>query len=188
MVGVLGDLLRAAVESGDWSRVRERLAPDAMLDTSNEAGRRRVEGADAIVAYLGRPGPGAIRDWDAREWPTGVALSFEWEGASGTDRRRWYLRTNSGGEVVELWSTAARPSAAGAVEASACRGRCSSRSAPRVLEPLSHGGNSGAALLRAGRADGTGFVLKRVGAGGADWLARATGDRGARRSCTARRL
>ena len=46
------------------------------------------------------------------------------------------------------------------------------------VEPLSHGGNSGAALLRAGRADGTAFVLKRVSTAGADWLARATGDRG----------
>jgi tRNA A-37 threonylcarbamoyl transferase component Bud32 len=61
MAGPLAELLRAAVESGDWSRVRERLADDAVLDTSNEAGRRRIDGADTIVAYLGRPGAGAIR-------------------------------------------------------------------------------------------------------------------------------
>ena len=150
MACVLGDLLRAAVESGDWSRVRERLAPDAMLDTSNEAGRRRVEGADAIVAHLGRSGPGAIRDWDAREWPTGVALSFEWEGASGTDRRRWYLRTNSGGEVVELWSTAARPGCGGAGEAVSVPRTLLERIGATRVEPLSHGGNSGAVLLARG--------------------------------------
>jgi hypothetical protein len=42
---------------------------------------------------------------------------------------------------------------------------------------LTHGGNSGAALLRATRADGTSFVLKRI-TPGADWLARATHDDG----------
>ena len=41
--------------------------------------------------------------------------------------------------------------------------------------PLTHGGNSGAALLRASGRDGSAFVLKRVTAG-ADWLGRATGD------------
>ena len=102
MSGTLTQLLRAAVESGDWSHLRERLAHDAVLETSSEAGRRRVEGADAIVAHLGGPGPGEIHVWDAQEWPTGVALSFEWEGASGTDRRRWYVRANPAAEVVEL--------------------------------------------------------------------------------------
>ena len=105
----LAELLRAAVESGDWARVRERLAEDAVLDTSSEAGRRRIAGADAIVAHVGQPGPGEVRLWDAQEWPTGIALSFEWEGASGRDRRRWYVRTDEAGSIVELWSTAARP-------------------------------------------------------------------------------
>jgi hypothetical protein len=161
MARALSELLRAAVESGDWSRLRDRLAHDAVLDTSNETGRRRIEGPDAIAAHLGRPGPGAIRDWDAQEWPTGVALSFEGEGATGTDRRRWYLRTNPAGEVVELWSTAARPlgtrSAAVVTPPAALLQRLG---AVRVV-PMSHGGNSGAILLRAERDDGTRFVLKR---------------------------
>ena len=76
MATALGALLRAAIESGDWSPVRERLADDAVLHTSNEGGRQRLEGAAALVAHLSSPGPGEIRDWDAREWPTGVALTF----------------------------------------------------------------------------------------------------------------
>jgi hypothetical protein len=177
-VTALAGLVRAAVASGDWSGVRERLAGDAVLDTSSEAGRRRVDGADAIVAHLSRPGPGAIRDWDAREWPTGLALSFEWEGASGTDRRRWYLRASPAGAITELWSTAARPVGAAVAEAVSAPASLIAQLGATEVAPLSHGGNSGAALLRARRPDGTTFVLKRVTAGGADWLARATGDRG----------
>src|SRR5688572_27778373 len=114
MPGGLAELLHAAIESGDWSRVRERLSDDATMHTSNESGRQRIDGADSIVAHVARPGPGEIHDWDAQEWPTGVALSFEWAGAGGTDRRRWYARTDGGAHVVELWSTAARPVSAGA--------------------------------------------------------------------------
>ena len=174
----VAELLRTAVESGDWSQVCERLAADAVMHTSNEAGRRRIDGAEAIVAHLGRPGAGAIHDWDAQEWATGVALSFEWEGASGTDRRRWYLRTGPTGEITELWSTAARPRIADLLEAAMPPSALLERLGATRIEPLSHGGNSGAALLRAERDDGTTFVLKRVSAGGADWLARATDDRG----------
>ena len=108
-MGTLADTLRIAVESGDWAEIRARLAPGAVLHTSNESGRRSVAGADAFVAHLSGPGPGEIRDWDAQEWPTGLALSFEWEGASGTDRRRWYVRTGENAAIAELWSTAARP-------------------------------------------------------------------------------
>jgi len=174
----LAGLLRAAVESGDWSAVGEHLSPDAVLDTSSEAGRRRIDGAQAIVAHLGRPGAGAVRDWDAQEWRTGVALSFEWEGASGTDRRRWYVRTGPTGEIAELWSTTARPRATDLAEATMPPSTLLQQLGAERVEPLTHGGNSGAALLRAEGADGTAYVLKRVSSGGADWLARATDDRG----------
>ena len=174
----LAELLRAAVESGDWSRLRERLADDAVLDTSSEAGRRRVEGADAVVAHLGRAGPGEVGVWDAQEWPTGVALSFEWQGESGTDRRRWYVRTGPGAEVVELWSTAARPSGGAAADEVAPPPALLEQLGATRVTPLSHGGNSGAMVVRAQRDDGTSFVLKRVTSDGADWLARVTGDRG----------
>src|SRR4051794_26854352 len=111
-----GDLLRIAVETGDWAEVRSRLADDAVLHTSNEDGRQIIEGAQAIEAHLAGPGPGAVRLWDAQEWPTGVALSFEWEGSGGTDRRRWYVRTNAEDDIIELWSTSARPTTGGAAE------------------------------------------------------------------------
>ena len=172
----LADLLHAAVESGDWSRVRERLRDDAVLDTSSEAGRRQIAGADAIASHFSGPGPGEVHVWEPQEWDTGVALTFEWEGASGVDRRRWYLRTDADGQVTELWSTAARPNT---VEAAvAPPDELLERLAATRVTPLSHAGNSGAALVRAERDDGTAFVLKRVSAGGADWLARATGDEG----------
>ena len=57
MAAAFADLLREAIESGDWSRVREHLHPDVMLDTSNETGRRKIEGPDAVVTHLSRPGP-----------------------------------------------------------------------------------------------------------------------------------
>jgi aminoglycoside phosphotransferase (APT) family kinase protein len=178
MLRGLGDILRAAVETGDWAEARARVADDAVLHTSNEDGRRTIAGPDAIDAHLAGPGPGAVRLWDAQEWPTGVALSFEWQGASGTDRRRWYVRTSPDGEVTELWSTAARPTTGAAAEPAEPPTDLLERlGATRVTE-LTHGGNSGAALLRAHRDDGTAFVLKRVSAAGADWLARATADRG----------
>jgi hypothetical protein len=171
-------LLRAAIESGDWSSVRRRLADDAVLHTSNEAGRRRIEGADALVAHLAGPGPGEIRDWDTREWPAGVALSFEWAGQSGTDRRRWYLRTGPDGNVDELWSTAARPTGVDTGLVPNPPAVLLGRLGATRTAALTHGGNSGAALMRAWREDGTTFVLKRVTADGADWLARVTKDRG----------
>jgi aminoglycoside phosphotransferase (APT) family kinase protein len=173
----LRSALRTAVESGDWERLRPRFAAYAVLDTSSEAGRRQVHGADAIVAHLSVPGPGKIHLWHADEWPAGVALSFEWEGANDRDRRRWYVRTNANGAVTEIWSTAARPAEVVAAATSPPPSLLEGLGATRV-EPLSHGGNSGAALVRAFRDDGTAFVLKRVGAAGADWLARATHDEG----------
>lgn len=175
----LSDLFRTAVETGEWAEVRRHLADDAVLHTSNEGGRQRIDGADAITAHLAQPGPGAVHLWDADEWPTGVALSFEWEGASGTDRRRWYIRTSPDAGVTELWSTAARPvTAPGVDELAGPPPGLVERLGITAVTPLSHGGNSGAALLRARRDDGTTFVMKRVGAAGADWLARATRDTG----------
>jgi hypothetical protein len=106
----LAPALRDAIEQGDWAPVRERMASDAVLRTSNESGRRRIDGADAIVAHLAGPGAGEIRAWDAREWPTGVALTFEWAGAGEPDRRRWYVRMGSDNHIAEVWSAAARPS------------------------------------------------------------------------------
>jgi hypothetical protein len=178
MPGDLAAALRTAIERGGWAPVRERLDDDAVLRTSNESGRRRIDGADAIVAHLAQPGPGEIRAWDAREWPTGVALTFEWAGPRGTDRRRWYVRTAPGGRVEELWSAAARPSpAAGGGDGAPPPASLLAGLGTTRLAPLEHGGNSGAALLRATSEDGTAFVLKRI-APGADWLARATGDDG----------
>jgi aminoglycoside phosphotransferase (APT) family kinase protein len=171
----LAGALRAAVESGDWSALRERIAPDAVLRTSNESGRLRIDGREAVLAHLAGPGPGAIPLWKAREWDTGVALTFEWM-AGTTDRRRWYVRTDADGRLAELWSAAARPA----------EGEGGGPGPPEALlqeigavgvEPLVHGGNSGAALLRAASEDRTSFVLKRVTAG-SDWLARATRDEG----------
>ena len=172
------NILREAIETGDWSGVREHLHPDAVLETSNETGRHRIEGPDAMVSHLSRPGRGSVTDWDAQEWDTGVALSFEWDGEGGPDRRRWYVRRDSGGRVVEVWSVAARPIGGAVGDAVAPPAALLERLGATATTPLSHGGNSGAALLRAERDDGTAFVLKRVSADGSDWLARATGDQG----------
>src|SRR5205809_1091875 len=101
MAASLTELLRAAVESGDWSRLRERLVHDAVLDTSSESGGRRIVGADAVVAHLARLGPGAIRDWDAQAWVTGVALGFGRVTADGAD---WLARaTGDRGRTAQLY-------------------------------------------------------------------------------------
>src|SRR5688572_17768840 len=70
-VPALAALLREAVESGDWSDWAERLSDAALLDSSSEAGRRRVTGPDAIVRHLSGPGPGEVSTWEPQEWETG---------------------------------------------------------------------------------------------------------------------
>jgi hypothetical protein len=129
-----------------------------------------------VVEHLSGPGAGEVADWDLREWDAGVALTFEWRGASGADRRRWYVRRDGSGRVTELWSATARPrSAAAPVSPPA---ELLARLGPGVsVAPLVHGGNSGAALLRVRRPAEPALILKRVVAG-ADWLARVTGDDG----------
>jgi aminoglycoside phosphotransferase (APT) family kinase protein len=113
-------------------------------------------------------------------------VTFEWEGAGGVDRRRWYVRVRPrDGAVAELWSATARPGAPRGSAAGDGEGAGPPRPPRELLdalgatgaEPLVHGGNSGSALLRATGAGGASFVLKRVAAG-ADWLARATRDDG----------
>jgi hypothetical protein len=174
--GRLGPVLREAVRTGDWAGVAERLAPGAVLDTSSERGRRKVRGRDAIAAHLAAPGPGEVVDWDARDWDGGTAVTFEWRGAGGVDRRRWYLR-GPDGEVQAWWSYAARPRSGAAAGATLPEAVLARLGAGARRAPLAHGGNSGAALERVVLADGSALVAKRVGPE-ADWLGRATRDRG----------
>lgn len=176
MIESLERTVRAAIESGEWAELAAGLEPTAVMRTSNESGRRRISGAEAIAEHLGAPGPGEISEWEAREWEGGLALSFQWQGGGSIDRRRWYVLRGPGGGVREIWSSAARPNSAGG-EAhdppEALLGGLGSVS----VEPLSHGGNSGASLLRSTSADGTSHILKLVRPG-ADWLARVTADEG----------
>ena len=168
--------LRKAVGSGDFAALAELLATDAALDTSSERGRFLVRGREEIVAHLSGPGPGEVTHWDAREWDTGAAITFEWRGPDGPDRRRWYVRRDSEG-ITTLNSYAARPKG-GAVEDVQIPGEVLDRlGAGARREPLDHSGNSGAALERVVLGDGTRLIAKRVGPG-ADWLGRVTNDRG----------
>lgn len=169
-------LLRTAVGTGDFTAFAERLSDDAVLDSSSERGRRRVRGREAIAAHLSEPGRGEVVDWDAREWVSGAAISFEWRGDNSVDRRRWYLRL-SGDEVVALYSYAARPRTEPAAGAQIPPAVLEGLGSGARREPLAHGGNSGAALERVVLADGSQLIAKRVGPG-ADWLGRVTRDRG----------
>ncbi|HEX8101914.1 MAG TPA: phosphotransferase [Solirubrobacteraceae bacterium] len=174
----LAPVLRRAIERGDFGPLLDRLAPHAVLRTSSERGRTRVDGAGAIVTHLNGPGPGSVAHWDAREWPEGLAVTFEWRGRDGADRRRWYVRRAPDGRVDELWSAAARPTGGAPGDGGAPPPDALLRElAAETVEPLVHGGNSGAALLRATGTGGATYVLKRVTPGG-DWLARATEDDG----------
>jgi hypothetical protein len=101
---------------------------------------------------------------------------FEWHGAAGADRRRWYARVDGAGRIRELWSSAARPAAGGDVLTGPPEDWLAELGA-RDARVLVHAGNSGAALLQATLGSGERVVLKRVRAG-ADWLARATRDDG----------
>jgi hypothetical protein len=171
----LGPLLREAVRTGDFGALGELLAPTAVLDTSSVRGRARVSGRDAIVAHLSAPGPGELLEWDAREWPSGAAVTFEWSGASGVDRRRWYLR-RAGGKIVAVWSYAAR-ARSGSPPVTLPDGLLEQLGPAARRAAMAHAGNSGAALERVILGDGTRLVAKRIGAGG-DWLGRVTRDRG----------
>ncbi len=152
------------------------MAADAVLDTSNERGRLRVRGREEIVAHLSGPGPGEVVHWDAREWESGAAITFEWRGPEGPDRRRWYVR-REGEEISSLNSYAARPRSSPAEDAQ-IPAEVLARLGPGARrEPLEHAGNSGAALERVVLGDGTRLIAKRVGPG-ADWLGRVTRDRG----------
>ena len=172
----LAPRLREAVAGGSYDAIGPLLASDAELDTSSEAGRMRVRGRDSIVEHLSGPGPGEVLHWDAAEWPDGAAVTFEWRGESGTDRRRWYLR-RAGDEVTGWWSYAARPRAWAEAAVEMPPSVLERLGAGARREALAHSGNSGAALERVVLADGTELVAKRVGPGG-DWLGRVTGDRG----------
>ena len=57
--GGIERVLRAAVASGRFDEVAGLLAANATLDTSNENGRRRVQGRKAIVAHLSSWGRGS---------------------------------------------------------------------------------------------------------------------------------
>ena len=172
--GSLSSVLREAVASGRFEALGELLAPDAVLDTSSETGRRAIQGRGAIVAHLQRPGPGDVLLWDSDEWPSGVAATFEWRGPRGVDRRRWYLRTD-GGRIEGFWSYAARSREEPGDELSDAVLERVGPGARRAA--LEHSGNSGAALERVILADGTELIAKRVGPA-ADWLGRVTRDRG----------
>ena len=164
--------------------MRERLADDAVLRTSNEAGRARIDGADAIVAHLARPGPGEVGVWDAQEWPTGVALTFEWTGA----RRhrpaalvRPHARRRPRRRAVERGRAPGRRRRA--TPRAAARGAPRAGSAPRASSRWPTAATRAPRCCAPPAPDGDALVLKRV-APGADWLARATHDAGARRACT----
>jgi hypothetical protein len=172
--GSLGSALAGAVASGDFAQVAGLISLHAVLDTSNEAGRRQIHGRDAIVEHLSGPGAGQVLHWDASEWPSGLAATFEWRGPGSVDRRRWYLRTDEG-EIVAWWSYAARPSADSAAEIP--ERVLESLGAGALRAPLDHSGNSGASIERVTLPGGTSLIGKRVGPA-ADWLGRVTGDRG----------
>jgi hypothetical protein len=168
--------LRKAIGSGDFGAMSDLLATDAVLDSSSERGRLVIRGREAILEHLSGPGPGDLADWDAREWDSGAAITFEWHGPGGPDRRRWYVR-REGDEIAAVNSYAARPRD-GAGEDVQIPGEVLERlGAGARREPLDHAGNSGAALERVVLGDGTRLVAKRVGPG-ADWLGRVTNDRG----------
>ncbi len=133
-----------------------------------------IRGRDAIVEHMSGPGPGKVVHWDAKEWPSGLAATFEWRGGSGVDRRRWYVRAEEG-KIVGWWSYAARPKDLAAAEIPE-RVLASLGSGARRAT-LDHGGNSGAAIERVDFPDGRTLIGKRVGPA-ADWLGRVTGDRG----------
>jgi hypothetical protein len=56
----LARLVRESVATGRFDDLVELLDAEAVLDTSNVHGRRRIAGPEAIGAHLAQPGPGDV--------------------------------------------------------------------------------------------------------------------------------
>jgi hypothetical protein len=175
-MAMLSQVLREAVRTGDFGEVGPLLAEESIFDSSSERGRFIVRGRDAILAHLSGPGPGEVVDWQAEDWDSGCAVSFEWRGQNSVDRRRWYVRRKLG-EIVAWRSYAARPRGEPGTGVEVPAGVLEGLGPGARRADLEHSGNSGAALERIVLADGSQLIAKRVGPG-ADWLGRVTRDRG----------
>jgi aminoglycoside phosphotransferase (APT) family kinase protein len=178
MAASIGDRLRAAFESGDFARLGDLYADDALLDWSMPGRRARVIGPDAVVAQLEAwwRGPGELTRWDETTFPSGLTVEFERRADDGFARQRQFVQT-VGGRIVRHQAYCARPhgtmgeppqDAAG--DAIRAHGEIVRR------EPLTHTGQSGTSLERLVLADGRRLVVKRIT--GDDWISRGTHDDG----------
>ena len=178
MVASIGRRLRAAFESGEFARLGDLYAEDALLDWSMPGRRARVSGPHAVVAQLGAwwRGPGELTRWDEEEFPSGVTIEFERRADDDLARQRQFIQTVDG-RIVRQQAYCARPHGTigeppehVAGDAIRALGEIDRR------EPLTHGGQSGTSLERLVLADGRRLVVKRIS--GEDWISRVTHDDG----------
>jgi phosphotransferase family enzyme len=174
----IGRRLRAAFESGEFARLGDLYAEDALLDWSMPGRRARVTGPDAVVAQLGAwwPGSGELTRWDEAEFPSGLTIEFERRADHGLARQRQFIQT-FGGRIVRHQAYCARPHGTTGEPPEDVAGDAI-RALGEVVrrEPLTHPGQSGNSLERLVLADGRLLVVKRIT--GDDWISRATHDDG----------
>jgi hypothetical protein len=174
----IGRRLRAAFESGEFARLGDLYAEDALLDWSMPGRRARVTGADAVVAQLGAwwPGSGELTRWDEAEFPSGLTIEFERRAGNGLARQRQFVQI-VGGRIVRHQAYCARPHGTTGEPPQDIVGDAI-RALGEIVrrEPLTHAGQSGTGLERLVLADGRQLVLKRIM--GDDWISRGTHDDG----------
>jgi hypothetical protein len=174
----IGRRLRVAFEAGEFARLADLYAEDALLDWSMPGRRARVTGSEAVVAQLGESwrGGGELTRWDESVFPSGLTIEFERLADGALARQRHFIQTMDG-RIVRHQAYCARPQGAivepfkdAAVAAVRALGEIDRR------EPLTHAGQSGTGLERMVMADGRRLVVKRVT--GEDWVSRITHDAG----------
>jgi Phosphotransferase enzyme family len=148
-----------ALRDGDLEALAATYLSRAKLELSVPGERVRGEAAEALRERF-RSGV-AAEQFSAREWPEGAAVTLQ----RGAWRQRHYLRFSSAERVAAHWVYAA-----GVVPE---RGEIPAPPVAGDARPVG-GGNSGAALWRVLRPDGSLVVVKQVGAE-SDWVSRAVG-------------
>ena len=175
-------LLRASIESGDFASLREAYDEEALLELSVPGARRKLVGPAQIGSALETvfPGEGRLVEWDAAVHPDGLAVWLERIGDDGHATRQRHYLTVADGRIERHWIYTARarsaaPAAAAPSEAAESLFRSLGPLAERTT--LVSSGWSGNRIDRLRMEDGRELIAKRV-VPGADWLGRASGDRG----------
>jgi Phosphotransferase enzyme family len=173
------ELLREALQSGNWVPLAAAHADDAVLEVSVRGERSVTRGSEAIAARLGRLWPGRARlvEWAPTPGPGGCAVWSERVPEDGSAaRQRQYLKIRDGA-IARHWVFGAPPRTVAPPLAGAEAPPLFERLGVNRREPLVSTGWSGNRLERLRTSDGRTLVAKRIDPS-ADWIGRNSRDRG----------